>query len=484
MFGQDTATLVESPTGDVEETTRGNGVIMAAEMRWHSIACIFPMLADDELAALADDIRNHGQRDPIVLFEGQVLDGRNRWLACKMAGVKPTTKEFSGTKREALAFVWSAGAMRRDLKPGQKAAANADREVLDAEYAAELEAIRKAASAKQKKGKADPIQTIVEGQADKRTTDHKIAESIGTNRTYVNDARKVREKRPDLHEQVKAGKMTIPQAKTEIKRQEKRKELEVKAAEVMESTADQPMWSLINADVMEGLKQVRDDHGPARLIFADPPYNIGVQYGDHHNDSMDDAEFVDWCLNWTRLACDCLTDDGSLWLMINDEYAADFVTNARDCGLTMRAWIKWYETFGVNCSNNFNRTSRHILYFVMDEDNFVFNETEVLRPSDRQTKYGDSRAQSSGKILDDVWQIPRLTGTSSERLPDFPTQLPLELVSRIVRVASEPGDLIVDPFNGSGTTGVAAITSQRKYVGIDASKDYINAASSRLRGAK
>lgn len=136
----------------------------------------------------------------------------------------------------------------------------------------------------------------------------------------------------------------------------------------------------------------------------------------------------------------------------------------------------------MNCSNNFNRTSRHILYFVMDEDHFVFNETEVLRPSDRQLKYGDSRAQSSGKILDDVWQIPRLSGTSTERIPDVPTQLPIELVSRVVRCASEPGDLIVDPFNGSGTTGVAAIQSSRKYIGIDASETFIDLADKRLRG--
>ena len=462
---------------------------MGAEMRWHSIACIFPMLADDELAALADDIRNYGQREPIVLFEGQVLDGRNRWLACKMAGVKPITKEFSGTKREALAFAWSMNKERRQASSSQLAIADAERAKLDDEYAAELEAMkRKAASNAGRPSKMvtndcnHKPKSPIEKQA--ASTDHKRAEAAGTNRTYIKAADAIVESRPDLAEKVKSGAMTIPQAKTEMRRQEKRQELEVKAAEVKESSSDQAMWSLINADVMEGLQQVRDDHGPARLIFADPPYNIGVEYGDHHDDKMDDAEFVDWCLQWTRLACDCLTDDGSLWLMINDEYAADFVTNARDCGLTMRAWIKWYETFGVNCSNNFNRTSRHILYFVMDEDNFVFNETEVLRPSDRQTKYGDSRAQSSGKILDDVWQIPRLTGTSSERIPDFPTQLPIELVSRIVRVASEPGDLVVDPFNGSGTTGVAAITGQRRYIGIDASKDFVSAASLRLRGVK
>lgn len=456
-------------------------------MRWHPAACIFPMLSDDELQELAEDIRQNGQHEPIVIFEDMVLDGRNRWLACKFAQVEPKVRRFTGTKQQALAYVWSLNAKRRDLKPGQKAAANAEREKLDEQYAAELERIRKAAASNKGGDKKSAVQKI-EPQVNKdnrKLTDYKIAEAIGTNRTYVNDARKIRDARPDLHEKVKAGILTIPQAKTEIRRDEKRKELEEKAKQVeQESSSDQPTWTLIQQDVLDGLQSVIDHHEQARLIFADPPYNIGVQYGDHHNDSLDDAEFVDWCLKWTRLACDCLTDDGSLWLMINDEYAADFVTNARDCGLTMRAWIKWYETFGVNCSNNFNRTSRHILYFVMDPDSFVFNETEVLRPSDRQAKYNDSRAQGSGKILDDVWIIPRVTGTSKERIPDFPTQLPVELVSLIVRCASEPGDLVVDPFNGSGTTGVAALQAGRKYIGIDASERFIDLADKRLRGVK
>jgi len=464
---------------------------IAESMRWHPIACIFPMLSDDELSALADDIRAHGQREPIVMFEGAVLDGRNRWLACKMAEVEPITKQFAGDKRAALAYVWSAGAMRRDLKPGQKSAANAEREKLDAEYAAELDAMRREAANKKignaiKQNKEIKVQRIVPQIKDtSKLTDHKIAEAIGTNRTYVNDARKIYDKRPDLHEKVKSGAMTIPQAKTEIKRQEKREELDNKAAAVKEAFADQPTWTLINQDVIDGLESVLANHGPARLIFTDPPYNIGIKYGDHHDDSMPRAEFISWCKEWMQLCESCLTDDGSLWVMINDEYAADFVLNLRDkCGLTLRSWIKWYETFGVNCSNNFNRTSRHILYFVKDNKNFVFNETTVLRPSDRQAKYGDSRASSSGKIMDDVWQIPRLTGTCGERIPDVPTQIPMELVRRIVEVASEPGDLVIDPFNGSGTTGAVCIQTNRKYIGIDASEAFIDIADKRLKGTK
>lgn len=464
----------------------GNRMI-AVETRWHPIACIFPMLGDEELQELADDIREHGQRVPIVFYEGMVLDGRNRWMACRLAGIEPVVEEFKGSKQEALSYVWSLNKARRQLNSSQLAIADAKRAKLDAEYAAEIEEMKRKAASNKGGDRKSELQKIVtpksasEKQAS--STDHKRAEAAGTNRTYIKAADAIVEKRPDLAKKIEAGELTIPQAKTEMTRELKRQELKAKAEVAKQVFADQPKWTLINSDVLDGLQTVVDHHGPARLIFTDPPYNIGIEYGDHHNDSMTDAEFCDWCLMWMTKCRDCLTDDGSLWVMINDEYAADFVLSLRYCGLKMRAWIKWYETFGVNCSNNFNRTSRHILYFVMDEHNFVFNETEVLRPSDRQEKYNDSRAQSSGKILDDVWQIPRLSGTCKERLPGFPTQLPLELVRRIVAVASEPGDLVVDPFNGSGTTGVASIELGRKYIGIDASEQFIDLADQRLKGA-
>lgn len=451
---------------------------------WHTAACIFPMLPDHELHELSEDIRTHGQREPIVMFEGKVLDGRNRWLACKLAGVIPKTRLFSGTSLDALNYVWSVNVKRRHLNSGQTGIALAKREKLDAEYRAAVEAIRKAAPKNQHDKKSAGTKNCTSKKDTSALTDHKLAEAAGTNRTYLNTARKVVDQAPELAARVERGEMTLPQAAAEMRRDEKRRGLEEKSKVVAAQRGKQKDWQLIHADVLVGLRAIKEKHGQARLIFADPPYNIGVNYGKHHNDSMRSEDFLAWCLKWMNGCCDCLTDDGSLWVMINDEYAADFVMNLRDCHLTMRSWIKWYETFGVNCSNNFNRTSRHILYFVMDEDRFVFNETEVLQPSARQSKYNDSRAQSSGKIIDDVWtDIPRLTGTSKERVPDFPTQLPVALLSRIVACASEPGDLVVDPFNGSGTTGVAAIQSGRRYVGIEASSEFITLAGKRLEVA-
>jgi site-specific DNA-methyltransferase (adenine-specific) len=97
------------------------------------------------------------------------------------------------------------------------------------------------------------------------------------------------------------------------------------------------------------------------------------------------------------------------------------------------------------------------------------------------TKYRDQRANPLGKILDDVWlDIPRLAGTHRERIPGFPTQLPVKLLHRIVGCASEPGDLVIDPFCGSGTTGVACQELHRRFCGIEASEEYAERARTRL----
>ena len=292
-------------------------------------------------------------------------------------------------------------------------------------------------------------------------------------------------KRPDLEQKVVAGEMKPAEALREIRADKRRRELAEAAANAeKQRSAGRPKWSILNVDVIDGLERVRDEMGPATLIFTDPPYNIGIDYGSGKAaDLLDHDQYMAWVRRWVGLCRECLAEDGSLWVMIGDEYAAEYAITLKEAGFSIRSWIKWYETFGVNCSNKFNRTSRHVFYATMDEHSFVFNPEPVTRPSDRQTKYGDQRAASGGKLWDDVWQIPRLTGTCSERIPDFPTQLPLALVEPIVLCASNPGQLVVDPFNGSGTTGVASVRNGRRYVGIESGAKFADIASRRIQGA-
>src|SRR5262249_46230351 len=113
-----------------------------------------------------------------------------------------------------------------------------------------------------------------------------------------------------------------------------------------------------------------------------------------------------------------------------------------------------------------------------------FNREAVTRLSDRQTKYNDRRADPRGKIWDDVWVIPRLVGTAEERIPDFPTQLPLDLLRPIIGCASDPRDLVLDPFSGSATTGVAALELGRRYVGIEKREKFATLSRKRLAATR
>jgi site-specific DNA-methyltransferase (adenine-specific) len=289
----------------------------------------------------------------------------------------------------------------------------------------------------------------------------------------------VKEKAPELHARIREGKAPIAKACQELaraKREDARREL----AKAAPPAKGQPAWRVIEGDCLSVLPTIQT--GTVRLAFADPPYNIGVDYGAGvDRDLLPPDAFAAWLCRWVEMVKGLLTFDGSLWVLMGDEYAAEARIAIKRAGLPLRNWIKWYERFGVNCADKFNRTSRHLFYAVRDEKDYVFNRDAVSRPSDRQAVYGDARASPAGKVLDDVWDdIPRLAGTHVERIPGFPTQLPLALLRRVVLCASNPGDLVLDPFNGSGTTGAAAIALGRRYIGVEKSAAFAALARERL----
>lgn len=241
-------------------------------------------------------------------------------------------------------------------------------------------------------------------------------------------------------------------------------------------------WRVIHGDCLDVLPGLARNE--ARLVFADPPYNLGLDYGAGTDDALPDADYLAWCERWLAACRDLLAPDGSMWVLISDEYAAEYGVALKRLGLTVRNWVKWYETFGVNCAGKFNRTSRHLFYCVKHPRRFVFRADAVRRPSDRQSKYDDARANPDGKVWDDVWQIPRLTGTCAERIPEFPTQLPLALLRPVIGCASEPGDLVLDPFSSSATTGVAAVEAGRRYVGVEKNARFVELSTLRLKGVR
>jgi DNA modification methylase len=449
-------------------------------MEFHEVCSIFPMMSDEEFAGLKADIEAHGQREPVWSYQGKVIDGRNRLRACQELGREPLTKEWDGDG-SLIEFVVSLNLHRRHLSSGQRAACGTE---IEERLAIEAKQ-RQAEQARRNQPQAQSQKVALLPPIEKAKARDQAAKLVGSNPRYIQDAKAVKAAAPELHEKVKAGRITLPQARREVQRQEKRAALEAKARTV-QGSPERSAWEIRVGDCIDVIKSM--EVLSARLVFADPPYNIGIDYGDHHDDAMSDGQFIAWSSRWIKAAARTLAPDGSMWVLIGDEYADHYGILLREAGLHRRAWIKWYESFGVNASNNFNRCSRHLFYCVKDARNFVFNPDVVNRPSDRQVKYGDGRADPGGKLWDDVWgvnpPIPRLVGNAAERIPDFPTQLPLSLLLPIVGCASDPGDLVIDPFNGSGTTGEAALRLGRRYLGIEKSSRFAGLARMRLTVAE
>jgi len=235
---------------------------------------------------------------------------------------------------------------------------------------------------------------------------------------------------------------------------------------------------IICGDCIEVLGKI--DEPFADLIFADPPFNIGYKY-DKYYDKVKKKNYIAWTKEWMSICKKVLKPHGSFYIAIGDDYAANVKIIADELGLFMRNWIIWHYTFGQQMKTKFARSHTHILYLVKDRDNFKFNADEIRVISDRQSVYKDKRAYPEGKTPDDVWnEYPRVCGTFKERM-DFPCQMPESLLARIIRVSSHPGEWILDPFSGSGTTDVVAHKLNRIYTGIEISEEYVKESEKRIK---
>lgn len=350
-----------------------------------------------------------------------------------------------------------------------------------------------------------------------------------------------------------------------------------------------------HGDCIKGMAAM--ETGAVDLVFADPPFNIGYTY-DKYDDRQDHEEYLEWSRDWMRATYRVLKPNGTFWLAIGDEYAAELKLIAQNAlpglplldedaaqsapvkpppnrrrknrrpppeptghGFHCRSWVIWYYTFGVHCKQKFTRSHTHLFHFVKDPKDFTFNADAIRVPSARQLVYGDKRANPKGRMPDDTWLMPtcesagegqtcgtgvspvsrdtedastnqntdsaterrrstksksakpptptfdgfnirpqdlpegftpesdtwyfsRVAGTFKERQGWHGCQMPEQLLGRIIKACSNEGDVVVDPFAGSGTTLVVAKKLGRKFAGFEVSEEYAKYARQRLSAAK
>ena len=222
--------------------------------------------------------------------------------------------------------------------------------------------------------------------------------------------------------------------------------------------------------------------GSVDLAFADPPFNIGYVY-ENYVDDKPNAEYVAWSRQWMAACQRILKPDGSFYIAIGDDFAAEIRVLGRELGLHLRNWIIWHYAFGQNMKAKFSRSHTHIFYFTKDAQRFTFNDQHLRFPSARHTEYQDLRANPLGRLPNDVWdEFPRVCGTFRERAGFHGCQMPEALLMRIIMASSHPGEIVLDPFIGSGTTAAAAKRLGRRYIGIDLSPEYAKHTRERLKG--
>jgi len=222
------------------------------------------------------------------------------------------------------------------------------------------------------------------------------------------------------------------------------------------------------------------------LIFADPPYNLGKQFGAFHDSWPDEAAYVSWCQSWLEICLRKLAPHGSLYLMASTQCMPYLDLYLRQ-HLQILSRIVWtYDSSGVQAKNYFGSLYEPILFAVKNPKKYTFNAQaiQVEAKTGAQRKLIDYRKTPpqpyrSTKVPGNVWSFPRVRYRMSE-YTEHPSQKPEALLTRIIQASSQPQDLILDPFAGSFTTAAVAQKLGRRSVSLEREQVYLEAGLRRL----
>lgn len=225
------------------------------------------------------------------------------------------------------------------------------------------------------------------------------------------------------------------------------------------------------------------------LTITSPPYNIGKEY----ESNMSIENYIDWSKSWINLVYNLTKNSGSFWLNVG---YLKINSIGKAIPITYLLWDKikfflmqeivWKYGAGVTAKKFFAPRNEKFLFYIKDENNYTFNLDKVRDKNVKypnQKKNGKLRCNPLGKNPTDVWDFPKVTSgknRSSKERTAHPAQYPLSVIDRIVKVSSNVNDIILDPFSGSGTTGIAAHGNHRIYVGIEIDKSYCDLSIDRF----
>ena len=242
--------------------------------------------------------------------------------------------------------------------------------------------------------------------------------------------------------------------------------------------------TVLHGDCIAMLDQIDDES--VDLIFADPPYNIGKQYGEFKDSWPTDEVYAQWCFTWLELCIKKLKPSASMYIMTSTQSMPYLDLWLRD-KVSILSRIVWhYDSSGVQARKYFGSLYEPILYCVKDPKSYTFNADDIAveAPTGAIRRLIDYRKEvpapyKTTKIPGNAWYFPRVR----YRMPEYeqhPSQKPEALLERIIKASSNPGDIVLDPFAGTFTTCAVAQKLKRRSIGIELNIEYVKIALRRL----
>jgi len=248
-------------------------------------------------------------------------------------------------------------------------------------------------------------------------------------------------------------------------------------------------------DVMDLLPDVPSSM--VQSIIADPPYyNVLAEDWDTQWAAVED--YIEWSLRWISEAVRCLKEDGLFFIfgqLGKREHGFLHLMSEATKRYQYHDLIIWDRVVGYNERRDSLTPCYEMILVLRKSEKVKFRKDSVRIPYDTQTiekylkdkRYRDKEARlehlSAGKYATNILAVPSLKGSSREKC-GHPSQKPLELITKLILLSSDEGDIILDPFLGSGTTAVAAAGINRQWIGIEASSEYAKIAEGRLIGSR
>lgn len=251
--------------------------------------------------------------------------------------------------------------------------------------------------------------------------------------------------------------------------------------------------TLYSGDCRVLLQNIYKSGVNVKLVLTSPPYNIGKSY--ERRKSKSTAEYMSEQTELIQLCADVLGKQGSLCWQVGSRVVDGYIEPLDillypafiKAGFVLRNRVIWHFEHGLNRQRSLSGRYETLLWFTRKDVNYTFNLDAIRVPQKypakkayRGPRKGEYLSNPQGKNPGDVWIFPNVKQNHPEKVEDHPCQFPFELVERVVLGLTNPGDVVVDPFMGVGTTALGAALFGRRFFGAEIIRKYVDIAQARL----